>query len=413
MAGVTIDTFGASFVKYLPGVRETLNQTTYARTLPKGKLKWEGANLSWFVHVSRNPAVGNIEDGGAFPTAGKQGYVEAKAYRKFTVGSVQVTDGILANASSTKNAAISVVESELTGMMTGIKKYENLVWTRSGDGKVAEIGQTASGATFTVDDARGLWDGKDYEIRDASTSTTIHDTFTVSSIGRAIDANDEVTVTPTATLAASGQAAGDGIYWGTGNQTSYNRTISGLDVLIDDASTTFQNINTATYPRYTSPVLDNSGTARALTPSLFRSMLAMIKQESGDEAPDGMTVVTTVWGSISTEELYEGEIRLRPDDKVGGIAVASFHSTLGKINIVNDPDTVKGKMFFCDPEELTFATQAELDWRRDEPGGPIFKRSDSSSVYTATALAANELVIMQRNKCGKIEDLTENRTTGY
>ena len=172
---------------------------------------------------------------------------------------MQVTDGVLKNAATTKNAAISVVESELTGMMTGIKKFENLMWTRAGDGKVAEVGTTASGATITVDDARGLWDGKDYEIRDTTPATIHVPSFTVSKVGRAVDASDEVTVTPAASIAASGQAAGDGIYWGSGTQSAFNIALTGLDALIDDASTTFQNVNTTTYPRYTSPVLDNSG----------------------------------------------------------------------------------------------------------------------------------------------------------
>lgn len=417
MAGVSIGSFGASFIKYLPGVVQTLNNTTYVRTLPKGKMKWEGDHLEWHIHTQRNKAVSYIEDGGAFPTPGQQSYVKATAYRKFVAGSVQLTDGILKNAATTKNAAISVVDSELTGMMDGIKKFSNFFWTRDGTGVVALLGQDLGGGNtvITVDDARGMWDGKEYEIRDATTPTTIHtNSITVSSVARALTANDEASVTLTASEADGSKAAGDFIVWGTGNQSAYNRAITGLDALIDDAATTFQNVNTTTYPRYTSPVLDNSGTDRALTPALFRQMLAMIRQESGDAPPDGMDVITSVWGSINVEEMYESDLRLRSDDTVAGVAIASFQSTLGRVNVINDPDTPYGKMFFMAPQEITYAVQAELDWRRDEPGGPIFKRNDQSAVYTATALEACELVLTgQRNKCGKIEDLAETKTTAY
>ena len=63
MAGVSIDDFGASFIHYLPGVVRILNNTSLARTLPKGKLKWEGVNLEKYVHVKRNTAISAVADG--------------------------------------------------------------------------------------------------------------------------------------------------------------------------------------------------------------------------------------------------------------------------------------------------------------------------------------------------------------
>jgi hypothetical protein len=377
-------------------------------------MDWEGERLEWRVHVKRNPAVSNIEDGGAFPIAGKQSYVPAYAYRKFCVGSVQVTDGALTNAATTKNAAISVVESELTGMMDGIKKYQNGTFSRDGTGVVATVGTTASGATITVSDARMLWDGKDYEIRDVVTPATIHvPSFVVSRVARAPTAANEATVTPTAAIGALGQVTGDYIVWGTGGSSSYGRAITGLDALIDDAATTFQGVDCSVYTRYTSPVLGNLGTPRALTPSLFRQMLATIKQEAGEDPPDGMTVMGPVFEAINLEELYEGDLRITPDTTTAGIAVSSFQSVLGRINIVTDPDAPYGKLFFLDPSQLVYAVQAELDWRRDAPGASIFKRSDTFAGYTATAIETCELAIMERNRCGKIEDLTEARTTAY
>jgi hypothetical protein len=415
MPGVSIDTFGALMINYMRGVRKTLNNSTNARKIPKGTVRWEGKNLQWFVHVGRNGAIASVADGGAFPTAGKQSYVEAKATRKNTIGSVQITDGLLNTASSTEKAAISAVESELTGLMDGIRKYENYFFTRDGTGVVTTLGATTSGSTITVDDARALWDGKDYEIRStAAGNAVLVSSFTVSSVARSFNASNEAVVTPSASVASSGQADGSYIVWGSGSSSSWGRVFNGLDLLIDDSTSgTFQNVSTSTYPRYTSPVLSNSGTNRALTPSLFRQMLAMIKQESGDDPPNGMTVLTNIWQSVSVEEMYEGELRLRPDDTTFGVAASSFQSTLGKINIVTDPDCPYNKMFFLDPSEITFAVQAELDWRRDGSGSPIFKRSDQSLNYTATALETNELIISQRNKCGKIEDLVETKSSAY
>ena len=412
MAGVSIDDFGASFIHYLPGVIKTLNNTSMARQIPLGKVKWEGDRLLKKVHVSRNVGITNVEDGGAIPSAGRQSYVDAEAYRKFLVGAVRVTDGILNNASTTKNAAITVVKSELEGLLDGVRKWEELQFTRDGTAVVATIGATASGATFTVSDGRGLWDGKTYEIRDATTNTTIHDTFTVTSISRALTSSDEVTVTPSATLAASGQATSDYVVWGSGSDSAWNKAITGLDKLIDDATGTFQSISTTTYPRYTSPVLDNGGTDRPLISKLFRQMLAMIKQESGADASREIVVLTSVWDGISVEELYENVVRITPDTTTVGLVMPTFQTALGKVSIMTAADSQWGKMFFIDRNEVSWAMQAELDWRRSDGGG-IFERDNNSLGYVANAVEISELFIEQRNRCGKIEDLKVSAKTAY
>ncbi len=71
MAGVKIEDFGASFIKYLPKVTKTLNMTSVARKIPKGKMKWSGAeHVEKVVHVGLNGAISFLEDGGNLPAAG-------------------------------------------------------------------------------------------------------------------------------------------------------------------------------------------------------------------------------------------------------------------------------------------------------------------------------------------------------
>ena len=414
MAGVSIGDFGASFIHYQPGVVKVLNNTSLARLLPKGKIKWEGSDIRKTVHVSRNTAIGAVGDGGTIPAAGKQGYVPMILYRNFLVGAVQISDGLLNNATTTEHAAITVVESELRGMTDGIRKWENFHFTRDGTGVVATMGATVSGATFTVSDARQLWDKAHFEIRDATTTSTIHDKFQVSSVARALSSG-EMTVTPDATLSSSGQATGDLVCWlgsSAANASSYNNVPMGLDGMIDNNTGTFQGINNTTYPRVTSPVLNANGVERTLTPSLFRQALGAIKQESGDDPPDGITGLTNHWGAINVEEMYEGSLRITESTKVAGIEVASFQSTLGKVNIVDDCDSPYGKLFLADFGEISRLVQKELDWRRQKGGG-IFRPSDNSLTWVANCLEICEFAIERRNRCAKIEDIRETIATAY
>lgn len=402
MAGASISNFNASFIDYLPGVVETLNDTVIVRKLARKDYKWEGANISFFVHTARNHALGYVEDGGAFPTPDKQDYVEAKAYRRFLVGAVQITDGALANAASTKRAAIDVTTSELRGMINGLGTFEGFMAYRNGDGSVGTVSATSSGTTLYMDDARLMWDGATYQEYDTTLATN-YGNFSVTSTARALSSGSSVV---TVDAVADGTSTNK-ILW----NGSLNRAITGLDAMVDDAATTFQNVNTSTYPRYTSPVLSNSGTERPLTPTMFRQMLAMISQESGVKPPSGMTVLTNKWLGIEVEELYEPELRITPQTKTAGIAIASFMSSFGRVNVVTDTLAPLNKMFFMDFSQIYRAVQKELDWRRQ--GGEIFLRSDVSAAWKATAMEICEYFIKQRNRCGKIEDLTETETTAY
>jgi hypothetical protein len=408
MAGVNIGNVGLTFTNYLSDVVESLNHASKARTYARQKKKWAGANLEGRLHTARSTAIGYVEDGGAFPVADKQDYAAWKAYRKFVVGSIQLTDGVMATAAKSRHVARDVITSEVKGLMKNILKFENGFFFKNGDGSVATVqtGTSGSSTTTLVDDARMLWDGGVFQVYD-STLATNRGNVTISKVASAPTAAGYATVT-TSNNNPSGTIATDKLVW----NGSVNRAITGLSKLVDNTSTTFQNINTANYPHYVSLVLSNSGTARELTPALFRQMLAGIKQKSGDERPaQGLTVLTSAWDAINVEELYEGELRLTPASKTAGLAVAAFQSALGRVDIMSDSDAPYGKMFFVDFSKIYRAVQKQLGWRRQ--GGSIFKRSDVAGVWTATAIEICELFIKERHTSGRLDDLTNDIKTMY
>lgn len=421
--GVGIADFGAGFIHYRPGVVKTLNNTSPARAIPLGKIQWEGDKLLWKVQTFRNGSISNTLDGGSLPAAGQQGFADAESFSKFIIGTVQISDGVLARAKSTKKAAVAVLRSELDGLTEGIRKWENYQFTRDGTGVMSllDTAITAGAATTTVyvDDARPLWDKKRYEIRTAGSPTTICGSFTVKSVARAVAAASssatkrKIAVTTDSFSLTTSAAAGDYISWGDGDDASYGIAWTGLDALINDGTSgTFQSMDLSLYPRYTSPVQDNGGVERPLIPKLFRNQLAMIKQESGQEAGRDIVVLTSVWDGINVEELYEGEVRITPDTSIVGLVMPTFQTALGKVRIMTDPDSPYGKMFFIDRNEISRSVNQELDWRKSDGGG-IMERSNSFLGYVANAVEISEMVIDQRNRCGKIEDLKVTVKSSY
>lgn len=421
MAGVNIEDFGASFIKYLPKVTKTLNMTSVARKIPKGKMKWSGAeHVEKVVHVGLNGAISFLPDGGNLPAAGQQSYVRAKAYRKHLAGTVQLTDGVLKSCGSSKQSAISVVDSELRGLMESIRKLENFMFTRDGSGECAVIGNNAAydlGATpadakINVDDARGLWAGKDYTVSDGSVdgqgNLIVKGSFTVSKVDRKLDGSDKAEVTLSG--ATGTFAEDDKVYWGTGDQLAFGRCPSGLSKMIDDSPVTFQNIDVDKYPHYGSPCIRKAG--GDLAAEDIRQMLAMLKQE-GAGSLDGITVLTNVWNCTDLEELYHDKLQITPDTKTLGIAAVKFQSALGSVKVVTDPDSPYGEMFFLDPSEITRLVQSELAWRKNGKNGSIFRASDSALIYRASCMEMHEYMINKRNSSGKISGLSDSKKSAF
>ena len=405
MAGVNVDNSGLTYLHILDGVTETLNQASRLRSRIRQNYEWRGSHLEHKLHTARNHAIKFMNDGSTFPVADKEDYSSMKVGRKIVGGSIQLTDAVMATASKSPEVAMDVVSSATEGLMKGILKFENFFGARDGTGKVGTVKQTtsASATTIYVDDARALWDGATYQLY---TSTTLNGSFTVTKVASALTASGYATVTIGANALTF--TAADTIHW----DGAYGIAYTGLDALVDDAATTFQNISTTNFPRWTSLVLDNSAVNRDLDPALFRQVMAGIYHKTGDDLPtNGLDCLGTAWQLANLDELYESSLRLSPESKTSGVSTASFQSSLGRVTMTPDSDAPYNKIFLTDYSQIFRGVQKKLGWRVQN--GQIFLRSDTSPVWTATALEIAELYIKGRNSSGKIEDLNETVKTAY
>ena len=409
MAGVNSTNTGLALTNYLDDISETLNHKAVGRLLCKKEEEWRGTHLEWRVHVGRNSAISPTDDGGAIPVADKQDYIAARAYRRMAVGAIQITDGAMAACKKSKAVARDVVESEIKGVMRDFLKFDNYFFLRDGTGVCGTVMVNYAGGTPTlveVDDARGLWEGATVQLR--TVAGVLRGNLVISSIAEAPDANGFAQVTVAAGNVA--MIATDILCW---NQATGTNTITGLQALINTGEALFQNVVVTSFPHYGSLIMANGNVARDLTPGLFRQMLAGLRQKSGQDRPSVVSVLGSNWDLINVEELYEGELRLSPGDTSGGLAVASFNSTLGRIDIITDTDAPYGQFEFADFSQIHRGVQRPLDWRRDGPGGAIFKRSDVATYYTANVLEVAEYFIKERHTSGRIEDLNYTPVSMY
>lgn len=399
MAGSNIGNVGLTLIHYLDDVDQSLNDKSKARKLVKQNTNWTGLHLEWRVHVKRSGALGGIDDGGALPSAANQTYATSKVGRRMTAGAIQLTDAVMATASKSKYVARDVVSSEMEGLMTEILKYENGMFFRNGDGSVATVKTGTTSTTLKVDDGRMLWEGVTYDVYDSSLATN-RGTLTISTMANDPDASGFATGTTSATV-PSGTTNGDLLVW----KNSVNKAPTGLKGLLTDSGTV-QNIAASAYPRHTSLIMDASSN-RDLTPSLFRQFQAGLYQRSGSDDPSRvLTVLGSAFMMVNVDELFESQVRLTADSKVGGISVPEFQSSFGRFRVMPDPDATYEQLYFVDFSQIYRGVQKKLGWRV-EKNGSIFKRSDTAAVHTATCLEIAELYIRERITSGRLTHLTE------
>jgi len=182
-----------------------------------------------------------------------------------------------------------------------------------------------------------------------------------------------------------------------------SREMMGLLGMFDDGTliTTFENVNTGTYPEFVANVLDNSSVNRELSIDLMLAACDMTATRSDK-------TVGRIWMGLGQRRKYfallSPDVRYAPAEFVGGYETLRF-SQDASIELRIDPYCQPNKLFF-EPRgeikkyELTpigwgGMDQQRMHWRQDYDQATAFLR-----IYT-------ELGVEDRRSLTLLDDLTE------
>src|SRR5512146_2455724 len=146
-------------VRYLPPIREQLNQATILLSRiarEDNAVNVSGKSFTVPLHTARNTSAGSGRaDGGVLPTAGQQGYDVAVIPNAYQYGRIQVTGPTIRAARDNAGAFVTAIESEINGLTRDMKKAVNRQLL--GDGRdVLAFWTNTDGATASlVDDSMG------------------------------------------------------------------------------------------------------------------------------------------------------------------------------------------------------------------------------------------------------------------
>jgi hypothetical protein len=404
---------------YTGPIREQLNDHTNLLDLfTKGEIsqyKWEGRQVIFALHKSRNSGVKSTAEGGLLPAAGKQGYANLTIPMKFTYGRIELTSQVIKASRSDKGSFARAMDEEQKRLVGDLSRQRNRQIAGFGTGTLATIGTGANSATQalsapggvagTTNVTRFVKAGMVVAITD-STGATLRGVQTVLSVSEPNIVLDGALNTTTGDLISLGTNAS------SPGESSFGQEPMGLLGLVD--STT-----------YVSSIfgLDRSQAANAF----FRSnILSSVGVLSSDLLQRGIDNAEEVSGKLINKFLAHMSVRrellkLTDADRryMGGAGAMNFDAgtkvskkdlTHNDIPIKTDKDFAYGTLMGLSTENLFWIPEVEGEWA-DEDGSILLRAKDKDNYEGRYRLYEN-FMSDQGNSHLRFDGITATVTSG-
>lgn len=381
---------------YEPKIREQLaNWNRVTKRMEQSAENIEstvgGKYVKFATHIKRNNGIGARLEMEALPTAQNQSYAAAQVGLAYLYGSVRLSGQTFELAQTNEQAFASVLDQEINGVQTDLKRDLNRQIFGSSLGAMAVASGTYT-TTNTFPTALTMPYLEVGAVIDIYDSTGV----TLKASGRnitAITANTSVTFDG----AAISGVAGD-IIVRTGNVT---REIVGLQNIVA-ATGSLYGIDPATTPVWASVVNTNSGTLRALSEGLMIKLADDIYTKGGD--------TTVIWTSLGVRRAYfnllvQQRRYTNTQEFEGGFSGLAFTTDRGDIPVMADIDCNPSTMYFLNENQIT--VYRPQDWAFMDRDGSRFIRVIGYDAYDATVYKYMNLGCHQRNSQGLLGDITE------
>ena len=408
--GQTLSNF-ASVLKtfYLKPIQDQLNGgTPLLNEIEKKKAKIvSGKNITIPIKIGRNQGVGARGDRGALPTAGNQQYSETIVPMRYNYGRLEVTGPTIAAARNDKGAFIRAIESEVKGMVKDLRWDLNRQLHGDASGCLAMVNQGTPSTSLVVDNPYGATDTKGTRLFRGGAGMRL-EIFSAKSGGSQRTNTAVVSaVTPSGHIVTisplpTGTADDDYIF----REGSRGIEVMGLLGIVDSytATTTYvqtlQSIDRSSNPVWDANVLDNGGTARALTGDLIQEAFDEVDITAGEE-PNLI---------LTTHETRRKYADLLMADRRFVNYGATLDAGQGKLAYDNkpiavDPCCTAGSMKGISTDHFAIHRMSDFDWM--DKDGAILSRVSGYDAYEAVLFLYAELGCDQPNANFDIRDIEE------
>ena len=343
---------------------------------------FNGRQIIFPVHSSRNRGRGAVADGGQLPTAGTQGSLDATvAFRYFSTG-IEVSDQAIKQSKSDEGSFVRVLQFEMERAETDLRKDIGRVAYGTGDGLLASATATQGSVnTFSVDSGQyvAVGDTVDVIVRSSGATGTGAIGRTVMAVAYTGTANSATQANANVTISGATISVDNtyGIYV-SGNR---NAESDGLRNICN-TSRTLHGINSSTNAFWDSNVKD-FGQANPSEDGIM-ALCQTIRQRSGQN-PD--LIMFSYGGQRRLANTYASQKRWNDSNvtsPAGGYGGAIPVSAGGQpIPVQADVDCPAGKGFAVNKSSFAWAQAGPPDWLQSPNGdGGILYIKDGASLGT-------------------------------
>ena len=439
---------------YLPAVQEQLNHDTIlADIIDTNETDVSGKNATIEMHYGRTRGIGARGDGEALPDADNQKFKTCTVPMKYQYGRIGVTGPNIAATRDDRGAYARALDTEITGVVTDMKKEGNRQMWGCGYGTLARWRSTESATSYTLQkkytgnsaggDGFGSTFGAKYMKEGRLNGTPIvlsamsgsSGTYTVSGgtvddIYSASGTISEGTTYDTiaSVLEATSITETAGTFWvrpGTLGAHAENGggrkemmgirgivTDTALDVIAcnsgsytggDLYSDNLQGMAIGTYDWFKAIVDSHSGgrytAQRALTFTLMQKMFDKVEEAAGKDYGPNLILTTR---AIRREylELCQADRRyVNTMELDGGWTAIDYNG----VPLTVDNDAIDGEVYFLTTKEMNIYRMSDYNWMQKD--GAVLSRISGYDAYEAVLYRYAELGVTRRNTQGVLTDI--------
>jgi hypothetical protein len=381
---------------YEPRIREQL--ANYNRVTKRMEASAEnitsdvgGKYVKFAIHTKRNNGIGARQEMEALPTAQNQSYAAATVSLAYLYGTIRLSGQTFELATSNEQAFASVLDQEVEGIQTDLKRDTNRQYFGTSLGTIATAtsGNTTNNTFSTTNTMPYVEIGMVVDIYDATG-------VTLKATGRNITA-----ISPGASITFDGAGittVGTDIMVRTGN---VSREMIGFQDIIK-ASGALYGLDPATTPVWASTVSANGGTGRALSEGLMTKLADDIYTKGGD--------TSVIWTTLGVRRSYANLLTQQrrytnTTTFEGGFSGLAFTTDRGDIPVMTDIDCLPSTMYYLNEKQITI--YRPQDWAFMDRDGSRWIRVSGYDAYDATLFKYVQVGCHQRNSQGLLGDIIE------
>lgn len=363
MAGANLTTLSNIMKEfYLGPIQDQFNnEILVTQLLPTDSENLEGLEAVIPLHTGRSGGIGARAELGTLPTAGNQGYKQAKYDLKYHYARIQVSGPAISKTKSDAGAFAQALKEELNRIKDDVMMDFARQLYGDGTAQIATISAGATSATQTLTSDEALQKGFIYVgmVLDGGTAASPNGSFSAKAVTDVDVANKQITLESSVTTTTSDKLFRSG---NALNATTIYEMDAGLQKLIATAANTVGGLDsTAAGNKIWQNLADTTGGAISLSALLTNSN----KVNNAGGRADQMAVITSpgITRRLFETDDFKTQVRFVNSETLrGGFDALSFGAGAGTYKLYADRLAPFGKVHFVHKPHFRLFSPADWDF---------------------------------------------------